>query len=86
MPRGTGTHLAGDADTELAAQALGVAEDVLRVRVEHDLQQAFAIAQVDEDHAAMIAPAMDPASDADVLADEGFVDLTAVMGTHGRRL
>ena len=81
----TRAHLAGDADTELAAQALGVREDVLAIGIEHDLQQTFAIAQVDEDDAAMIAAAMDPASDADFLADEGFVDLTAVVGTHGKK-
>ena len=56
----------------------------LRVRIEHDLQQPFAVAQVDEDHPAVIAPAMHPAGDADLLADEGLVDLTAIVGAHGK--
>ena len=54
----------------------------LRVRIEHDLQQPFAVAQVDEDHPAVVAPAMHPAGHADFLADEGLVDLAAIMGTH----
>ena len=29
-------------------------------RVAHDLDEAFAVAQVDEDHAAVVAPAMGP--------------------------
>ena len=63
-PRRAGAHLAGNADAELAAQPLGIREHVLRIGIEHDLQQSFAIAQIDEDDAAMIAPAMHPASDA----------------------
>ena len=51
-------------------------------RVEHDLQQALAVAQVDEDHAAVVAAAMHPAGDGHTLADEGFVDVAAVMSTH----
>ena len=81
---GTRTYEASDANTEFAAQPLGIREDVLGVRIENDLQQPFPIAQIDKDHPAMIAPAMDPACDADFLADEGFVDLTAVVGAHGR--
>ncbi len=53
-------------------------------RIEDDLHQAFAIAQVDEDHAAVVAPPVDPAGDADRLACQLLVDLSAVMGTHAR--
>ena len=49
------------------------------VRVEHDLQQALAVAQVDEDHPAVVAPAVHPAGDRDLLAEELLVDLSAVM-------
>ena len=35
------------------------------IRMEHDLHQALAVAQVDEDHAAVIAPPMHPAGDRD---------------------
>ena len=37
--------------------------------VEHHLQQALAVAQVDENHPAVVAAAMDPAGDADLLAE-----------------
>jgi hypothetical protein len=37
-----------------------------RVRIEHDLQQALAVPQVDEDHAAMVATAVHPAGDGDL--------------------
>ena len=41
-----------------------------RIRVEHDLQQPLAVAQVDEDDPAVIAPAMHPAGDRDLLAEQ----------------
>ena len=53
-----------------------------RVRIEHDLQQALAVAQIDENDAAVIAAAMGPAGDGDDLADQRFADLTAIVGAH----
>ena len=44
------------------------------------------VAQVDEQHAAMVALAMDPAGQADCLADIGGAELGAMMsaiGVHG---
>ena len=52
--------------------------------IEHDLQQALAVAQVDENHAAMIAAAMHPAGNRDLLTDQLFVDLAAIVRTHGK--
>ena len=69
-------------DHELAAQALGLGEQRLVVRIEHHLQQAFAIAQVDEDHPAMVAAAMHPAGDGDFLADQLLADLAAIVAAH----
>ncbi len=77
-------HQASNADAELAAETLGAAEDLFRIGVEHDLQQTFTVAQVDENHAAMIAATMHPARDRDFLADEGFLDLAAIVRTHER--
>ena len=68
---------------ELVAQLLGLVELGLVVRVEHHLQEAFAVAQVHEDDAAMIAAAMDPAGNRNLLTDQLFVDLAAVVRTHG---
>ncbi len=57
------------ANDELAAQALGFLEHRGGIRIEHHLQQAFAVAQVDENHAAVVAPAMHPAGHRDLLAE-----------------
>ena len=57
-------HAALDGEHVLAAQPLGLGEHLGLVRIEHDLQQPFAIAQVDEDHAAVIAAAVHPAGHA----------------------
>ena len=54
----------------LVAHALGLGEHLGGVRIEHDLQQALAVAQIDEDDAAMVAPAMGPAGHRDDLADQ----------------
>ena len=51
------------------------------IRIAHDLHQAFAVAQVDEDDAAMIAPAMDPARHRDGLVEIAAVDAAAVVGS-----
>ena len=75
-------HQAAHLDHELVAQLFGLGELGLVVRVEHHLQQAFAVAQVHEDDAAMVAAAMDPAGNRNLLTDQLFVDLAAVVRTH----
>ncbi len=81
-----GPHQAAHLDDELAAQALGLAEQGLVVRIEHDLQQALAVAQVDEDHPAMIAAPVHPAGDGNFLTRQLFIDLAAIMTTHRTKL
>ena len=76
-------HLAGDLEHEFAAHVFGDLEHVGTVRIADDLGQAFAVAQVDEDDAAMVAAAMRPAGEGDDLIDMGGVYMAAVMGTHG---
>ncbi len=75
-------HPSRHADHELVAQPLGFREDRGRLRIEDDLQQPLAIAQVDENHPAVIAAAMHPAGDRDVPAEERLVDLSAVVRAH----
>ncbi len=77
------THQALHADHELAAQPLGFLEHGRRIGIEHHLQQTLAIAQVDENHAPVVAPPMHPAGNRNLLSGEAFVDKSAVMGTHG---
>jgi hypothetical protein len=77
------THLAGDLQAELVAYRFGDLEGLGAIRVADDLGQAFAVAQVDEDDAAVVAATVGPAAQGDDLAVEGGVELSAVMGTHG---
>jgi hypothetical protein len=63
----------------------GLGEDRGLLRIEHHLQQSAAVAQVDEDHAAVVAPPIDPAGDGDFRADQCLADLATVMGAHGNR-
>ena len=71
-------------DHELVAQLFGLGKLGLVVGIEHDLQQTLAVAQVHENDAAMVAAAMDPAGNRNLLTDQLFVDLAAVVRTHGK--
>ena len=51
--------------------------------VENRLREAFAVAQVDENHAAVVAPGIDPSTQGDGLIELGGADQAAVVGTHG---
>ena len=83
MPAGRGAHGAGHPDDPFAAQTLSLAEDGRGVRIEHDLQQALAVAQVHENYAAMVTATMHPPGHGNGRSDETFVDVTAVMSAHG---
>ncbi len=76
---GPRAHAPRHPDHELVAQPLGLLEHLRQVRVEHHLQQPLAIAHVDEDDPAMVAPPVHPAGHRDVLAEELLVNLSAVM-------
>src|SRR5205085_12130399 len=70
------------AQHELVAHAVGCRESFSTVGIADHLHQSFAIAQVDEDHAAMVAAAMGPAEERDGLAEETGIGETAVFGAH----
>jgi hypothetical protein len=74
---------AGDADAVLGAQPGRQLDQGRRRRrrIEHDLGQALAIAQVDEHAAAVIAVAADPAGQDDPAADIGVAELAAGVRT-----
>ena len=82
MPAGRSRSAAFDREHVLAAQALGLGEHLGAVRIEHDLQQPLAVAQVDEDHAAVVTATVHPTGDADLAADQRPIHLTAVMTAH----
>ena len=75
-------HRAGDADAELGAQLAGQGVGLgVDARLEHDLGEAAAVAQIDEHAAAVIAAGGDPAEQHDLLPDVGRAQGAAVVGT-----
>ena len=49
-------------------------------RIDHHLGDPVVVAQIDEDHAAVVADTVNPAGEADTLADLGFAELSAGVG------
>ena len=78
----TGAHDADDPETEFVAALVGRGEDFGTVRVADDLNDALAVAKVDEDHAAVVATTMSPAEKSHGLTDEGFINQARVYGSH----
>ena len=78
----TGAHDADDPETEFVAALVGRGEDFGTVRVADDLNDALAVAKVDEDHAAVVATTMSPAEKSHGLTDEGFINQARIYGSH----
>ena len=85
-PRHSRRHFAGDLNHILAAQTVGLLRDrCIFFGPKHNLRQTFAIAQIDKNHAAVIARDVHPAGKRDLLADVGFAKRIAVVrAIHGR--
>ena len=83
-PLGAAAHDALHAQHELVAHAVGDGERVRAVGIADHLDQALAIAQVDEDDASVVAPAMRPAEEVDGPAEEPGIGQAAVFRAHGR--
>ena len=79
---GTMPDPAGYLQYKLIAYPLGKGKGLCGIRVDNDLQQPFAVTQIDEDDPAVIAPAMRPANHFNCLIDQGFIHFPAVMSTH----
>ena len=75
-------HAAGDAQAILVADLARCRERLCVVRIDDDLHDTFMIAKVHEDHAAVVAARVDPATERDGPAKQGLVDETAVMSSH----
>ena len=76
------SRAAGDLQAELATHVFGDLEGVGAVGVEHDLHQAFAVTQVDEDHAAVVAGRIHPTDEGDSFADVLRADFVTVVRSH----
>ncbi|CAM2152284.1 conserved hypothetical protein [Paraburkholderia tropica] len=71
-----------DLHAELVAHAFGDLEHLGAIRVADDLNEAFAVAQVDEDNAAVVAAALHPSAQRNSLAQQLFGHQTAVFRSH----
>jgi hypothetical protein len=79
---GAVTDAAGHRDHELRAQLRGPGMGLRGgVGPEHHLEQAAAVAQVDEDDPAVVAPSVHPARDHDLAADTVLAHGTRRIGT-----
>ena len=79
-----GADLAGDLDDGFRLQALGHFLDAVGARIEDHLGHAFAVAEVDEGHAAEVALGVDPTHEGHGLAGVGGAEGVAGMGAfHG---
>ena len=78
----TGAHQPFNLDAELVTQVFGQFEHFWSIGVAHDLHEAFAVAQIDKDNAAVVASAIDPAAQGNGLPHQGFSNLTAINRTH----
>src|SRR5271170_7792590 len=83
---GAAHHLAFDRDVELRSH---VARSLVRggivLGIEDELYDPVAVAKVDEDDAAVVAPRLDPSPERDLAADVGGADCAAVIGARPGR-
>ena len=76
---GTAAHLAVDPHHPFRAQLFGILER-RRIRIGHALRQAVMVAQIDEQHAAMVANAVAPARQPNGLVDIAVAERAAGVG------
>jgi len=76
---GARPHEAGHADDEFVAQLFRDGEGRGAIGIADDLHQALAIAQIDENNAAVIAQSVHPASKRDRFANVAFAKLITLM-------
>ena len=79
---GTGADKAHHLQAVFIADGVSRLEDFRIVRVTDDLQQTFAVAQVDEDDSAVVTATVGPTVKGHRLTDEFFIDKTGIFGTH----
>jgi hypothetical protein len=79
-------HASRDADDPLGAEGVGPGEERLVLGAQHHLRDAVAVAQVDEQHAAVVAPGLHPAAEHDLFFRVLDPELAAGVGTQHDRL
>ena len=81
-----GTHQPFDLHAKLVADLFSNLEHVGAVWITHHLHITFAVAQIDKDHATVVAAPVDPAAQSHGFAQQGFSHKTAIVRTHSHRL
>jgi hypothetical protein len=80
-PRRAGFDDAGHFNDGFAAQPLALGKNIFALRVEHQLDQPFAVPQVDEEHPAVVPPVVDPTREGDRFFDVLRPHLAAIKGS-----
>ncbi len=73
------THLAVDPNHPFRAEPFGILEG-RRIRIDHALREPIVVAQIDEQHSAMVANTMAPARQPNTLADIALTEGAAGVG------
>jgi len=76
------THQACDLNTKLVTQMHGCLESLGAIGITHNLHITLAVTNIDKNHTTMVSPPIDPATQSDPLAYQGFGNQTTIMGTH----
>ena len=79
---GAQAHHAFDLHTKFIADIFGNLEHIGAVRVTNHLHIAFAVSQIDKDHATMVASAIDPSAQRHTLSLQCFGDQSTVVRSH----
>ena len=82
VPSGRGRDFADNLEHEFAAGLVRGLKRLRRVGVDHHLHQPLAVAQIDENDAAVVTPPMRPAEQGDLLPEVLLVDKTTVVCSH----
>ena len=76
------SHHAFDLHTKFIADVFGHFEHIGTIRVTNHLHIALTVAQIDKDHATVVASAIDPSAQRHVLSLQCFGDQSTVMRSH----
>ncbi len=82
---GARANPAMDLQHVLTTHRLGALEDLGGIRVEDDLDQAIAVAQVDENDPTVVPPLLHPTAEGDLLPDVPFVEPPAIVTAHATK-
>src|SRR5690606_23784779 len=80
--RGAGAHLAGNLQDILATHLICQRKIVRAVRIKDDLHDAVTVAQVDENHPAVVTTTIYPTTKSDFLIDKRGIQSATVFTAH----